>query len=260
MGHERVGALPRTIKWIRVVNQIADAAHVDGDVRGLANSTLENVRTQLSNVHRDPGVVAAFQFLIALSLNASSDIDQKRIGPLAINLEANPSALRLANDAGRWIRDNRESSEYAELARKALIDAMTIWTAQESQQLSFVARSDHAQAIWRKTNDGRGFCEVSRLFFSKFVERYLNYFLSREASSHVTSAEDRDRLDTRIAEHLATISHHAFETSRITQSFAAGWYNRHSRTQMPSHEQIQGFLATAFGKIREELAREVESR
>ena len=33
MGHERVGALPRTKRWQDVVGGISDAASVDGDVR-----------------------------------------------------------------------------------------------------------------------------------------------------------------------------------------------------------------------------------
>ena len=52
MGHERVGALPRTKRWQDVVGGISDAASVDGDVRELANATLENVRSRLLAIPR----------------------------------------------------------------------------------------------------------------------------------------------------------------------------------------------------------------
>ena len=53
------------------------------------------------------------------------------------------------------------------------------------------------------------------------------------------------------------VSRHAFETSRITQSYAAGWFQKHAKEGMPSEGQIQKFLSFALHKIREELRREV---
>ena len=46
MGHERVGALPRTKRWRDVVGGITDAASIDGDVSGLANATLKPESTE----------------------------------------------------------------------------------------------------------------------------------------------------------------------------------------------------------------------
>ena len=119
MGHERVGALPRTKRWQDVVGGISDAASVDGDVRGLANATLENVRSRLLAIHGDTGFVASFQFLLALALSASPRVDRASLGELAVDLEANPSPLKLASALGQYVADNRQSAEYAEIARKA---------------------------------------------------------------------------------------------------------------------------------------------
>ncbi len=76
MGHERVGALPRTKRWQDVVGGMADAASTDGDVRGLANATLENVRSRLLGIHGDAGFAASFQFLLGLALSASPEVDR----------------------------------------------------------------------------------------------------------------------------------------------------------------------------------------
>ena len=256
MGHERVGALPRSRRWVDVVDRIADAAEVDGDVRNLANLILQNVRSRLRVIPNDSGVVAALQFLIGLSLSASSQVSRDSLGPIAIDLDSNPSPLRLATQLGRWVEEHQQSVEYAEIARKAAVDAISVWTEQETRQLSFTGQHEQASEIWRNASDGKGFCEVSRLFFAKFVERYLNYFLSREASSQVGCTEARQRLADRLQEHVNGISHHAFETARITQSFAAGWFNSHARDRMPTADEISGFLAVSIGKLREELLRE----
>ena len=65
-----------------------------------------------------------------------------------------------------------------------------------------------------------------------------------------------ERFAAELRSHVNAISHHAFETSKIAQSFAAGWYNNHIKNKTPSDREIQAFLSTAFGKIREELQRE----
>ena len=136
MGHERVGALPRTKRWLDVVDGIADAASVDGDVRALANATLENVRSRLFTIQGDTGFVASFQFLLGLSLSASPGVNKASLGKLATDLEANPSPLELASILGQYVADNTQSTEYAEIARKAAVDVISAWTEQQTRQLS----------------------------------------------------------------------------------------------------------------------------
>ena len=256
MGHERVGALPRTKRWSDVVDGIAAAAAVDGDVGALATGTLANVRSQLRAMQGDTGVIAAFEFLIGLALSASSRLERESLGHLAVDLESNPSPLRLAAALGQHVEERRESLEYAEIARKAAVDTVSLWTQEQTQQLSFTAQGERVQEVWARASDGRGFCEVSRIFFARLVERYLNYFLSREASARVDGTEARERLATRLRDHVDGVSHHAFETSRITQSFAAGWFNAHARDRVPTTRETASFLAVALGKLHEELLRE----
>ena len=126
-------------------------------------------------------------------------------------------------------------------------------------QASLFTDPGDPREIWQRADNGAGFCEVSRLFFSKFTERYLNYFLEREASASMASISDRDRLATQLREHIDGVSRFAFETSRITQSFAAGWFNNHARDRYPSKDESRGFLSFAFGKMREELKREADA-
>lgn len=66
----------------------------------------------------------------------------------------------------------------------------------------------------------------------------------------------RKQFNKNLEDHVDRISKHAFETSKITQSFAAGWYNKEVKTAFPSDRKIRGFLAFAFKKINSELIRE----
>ena len=256
MGHERVGALPLTRKWRDVVARLAESSGSPEDVAAIANDTLQNVRAQLRKIHSDDGVVAAFQFLVSLTKSASLGQSGETSFSPKIDLEGNPSTLKLIAQLRSWVDAQGGSREYADIAAKASADVISLWSAQQSTQPSLFSSPNDPKEIWQRADNGAGFCEVSRLFFSKFTERYLNYFLEREASASMASIPDRDRLTAQLRDHIDGVSRFAFETSRITQSFAAGWFNNHARDKYPSKDESTGFLSVAFGKMREELLRE----
>lgn len=256
MGHERVGTLPHSKPWRDVVSQIASLSGSASDVQDLARSTVENVRNQFRSLHQDDGVVAAFQFLVVLSKLPPSGAEPTEPHVPVIDLDKNPSTLRLVAGLRSWVDDHRESAEYADIAKKAAADAIVLWSERQKQQPALFRHEGDTREVWRRANSGAGFCEVARLFFSKFTERYLNYFLGREASAALAGAGERDRLASQLQEHIEGVSRYAFETSRITQSFAAGWFNRHARDRNPPKEELEAFLSIAFGKMREELKRE----
>lgn len=256
MGHERVGTLPRTQRWRDVVAQIESMSGSDDEVAELARSTLENVRARFRRMHSDEGVVAAFQFLIVLAKYSSPGLNEIQQELPSVDLETNPSTLRLVSELRSWVDHHDGSLEYADLGKKASADAIVQWSEQQKQQMSLFDDANDIKGIWQRADSGAGFCEVSRLFFSKFTERYLNYFLGREASAVGSSAAGRDRLEHQLRSHIDGVSKYAFESSRITQSFAAGWFNRYAKDEVPSSAEIRGFLSVAFGKMRDELLRE----
>ena len=249
MGHERLGSLPRTRRWRTIVDDISlSKGHAD-KVADLADRTLHNVRVRFSNLHRDSGVQAAFAYLVSLATAAlprSTGLSSPETG-----LDGNPSPARIAKNLSEWVRLHALSQEYAEVACRAGADAIADWTRTRSAQgLLFDARVS-ASDIWSESANAEGFCQVARSFFARFTERYLRYFLEREASF-----EARESFAKSLHVHIEEVSRHAFETSKITQSFAAGWFNNHARESRPTDTEIRGFLATAFGKLQEEMQRE----
>ena len=253
LGHERVGVLPRTKRWRDVVADISSFTESPDEANKLARLILGNVRSRFLNLHRDDGVSAAFQFLISLATDTpivAESFDAQ------VNLEANPSPLRVIATLNSWVDHNLQSTEYAIIAKRASADAITLWSRQQSSQPSLLSGDVKSSEIWQAANNGGGFCEVARLFFYKFTERYLNYFLDREASATLTNPLARDALDSQLRGHVDNVSRYAFETSKITQSFAAGWFNRHSREGAPPPREVRSFLRIAFGKMHEELVRE----
>lgn len=257
MGHERIGFLPRTKQWRTVVDDIAHYSHGNADAINLGNAVLNNVRHRFDHIAEDTGVRAAFSSLVVLAYAGKGGTTAGELTQNALPLSENPSEFQIARSVASWIDKNADSKEYAEIAKSAAIDSIVLWQRTHATgQTDVFSGSESVKDIWRKASDGSGFTELSRLFFSKFTERYIAYFLEREAGAHVTSWDNVASLRSELAERIDSISHYAFETSKITESFAAGWYNKNTKEGLPSQKQIKGFLSYAFEKIREELRRE----
>jgi len=256
MGHERVGMLPRSKQWRQIVSDISLAAHSDDVLRRVADSTLRQVRDRFEQIHKDPGVHAAFGFLVGLSASHLPPLEANKASP-PVELGDRPSILRLATELNAWVEKHAGSLEYAELAKRAGADAIASWTKDKARQRDLFSPEIDTQTIWRSASTGAGFCEVSRIFFASFVERYLKYFLEREASAELSTLAEREQLSRRLEGQIDAFSHHAFETTRIAQSFAAGWFNKRMvQNRRPTDNEIKGFLSFAFGKLRQEFQRE----
>lgn len=252
MGHERVGTLPKTQKWRALVGQIADFNVPDTTTTApdIAGQTIQNVRSRFRNAHNDSGINAAFEFLVILAVAARSGNPRGMLLENGIEIPDELTALSFAKAASRWIARNQDSLEYGKIARGAASDAIASWHYRNrTTQEKLFEFTDNSFDVWRNASNGSGFCELARFFFASFTKRYLSYFLEREASAVLPNIDDRDLLGEQLEKH-------AFETARITQAFAAGWFNNHAREAIPDREAIRDFLWLAFGKISEELLRE----
>ncbi len=257
MGHERVGMLPKTRKWRQIVNDLGSAALSPSDAAMIATRTLENVRRQYQKVSFDEGVLAAFKFLVALSTFSNDKDPENKLFDLGIIIHGNPNPLVVTRAVHHWVSMHLDSPEIGRIAQYAAGDALAQWYqghSPKSDRLFEVQEIPYE--VWSKAGNGAGFCELSRLFFAKFTERYLNFFLEREASSVVSSIDEREAISQNIRNQVNAISKHAFETSKITQSFAAGWFNKNAIDQVPDDKDIGNFLNHSFEKMREELHRE----
>lgn len=255
MGHERVGNVPRSERWQSIVGDLSEfGANPPDEVADIARRTLSNVRTRYQVIYRDEGVQAAFTFLLALATDTVSR--ETASPPPTVNLDDDPSTARIAASLNSWISANKQNLEYAEIARRAGGDALARWTRTRREQPGLFGGPPNARAVWHAASNASGFCTVARIFFASFTDRYLRYFLDREASGVIPSVSSRDLFSQTLQTHVDSISRHAYETAAITQSFAAGWFNKHALTTFPSDDQVAGFLRTSFGKIQEELLRE----
>ena len=261
MGHERLGSLPKTKPWKTVVAQIASFSSSESSVAEITQQTLRNVRSRFDNIESDSGVFSSFEFLVLLAFASKERNPSKYLSSKGIQTSEKLTPLQLAKEISKWVTKSKGSNEYAAFAQAAAVDSVSEWYRKQNTSQTNLFDSELSSAdVWKKSGNGSGFCELSRLYFSKFTERYLKYFLEREASSQINTLANRNRFDSEIREHVAEISEHAFETAKITQSFAAGWFNNQVKKGFPSKKSIQSFLSISFGKMRSELLREEDKK
>ena len=261
MGHERVGFLPRTKKWAAVVQQMAAADSIDFSVSEIAAQTLENVRHRYEILFRDDAVKSAFRFLVIFSHACRFPDTRNHLNDVGIPISEQVTLLSVVKALRAYVPTREGASEYGQLALSSAADAIVQWHKQNTTtQIPLFQPSPDFFDSLRGLGSGGGFCELSRLYFGKLTERYLNYFLDRAASATLSTIQQREKFRSDIQSHIEDVSRHAFETAQITQSFAAGWFTRHTRQGVPSTEEIEGFLAIAFGKLRDELRREEGAR
>ena len=69
MGHSRLGQLPRTKKWVALVQTVVTAAGVPR----VAVAVLDAAERELSGAHKDAGLVEAVRLLLLLPVAARAD-------------------------------------------------------------------------------------------------------------------------------------------------------------------------------------------
>jgi len=254
MGHERLGLLPKTQKWRKIVAKIESSSGDIGAIPDLVSTTASAIESQFRNLGLDPAVHQSFAFLVALATAAKTEDPHLALMKMGFNLDGDATPLNIARLLHEQIQA-QGSPEYAQLARAAAIEAAADYFDQQSRQGELFPGGT-AFDVWRGASDGAGFCELARQFFANLTKGHLEYFLEREASAALPTLGAREEFKRNLNQYIEDISRHSFETAKITQSFAAGWYNKHAGEGLPSNQRIKSFLRIAFNKIRDSLGSE----
>lgn len=258
MGHLRTGSLPRTRHWAAVVDAIVEASGIDDlNVQEIAGQTLVASRLKLKDLCGDPVLQRCFQFLVALAVTGGHPDPEHVADELGLQIQGEPAKLPLSRALRLWISSEEAEAdpEFLALSRQATVDTVVSWVNGHQPPQPQLLEVNDPFFSWRAASRGNGFCGLSRLFFSKFTERYLEYFLSRVTAGRLT-IEEQERFQDALSSKIHLVSQHAFETSKLLESFSAGWFNKNAVTRLPTTQEVRGFLAHGFDKVREELRRE----
>lgn len=255
MGHERIGFLPKRKQWNSIVQQLSAYQPSAEATAKIADDTLNCIRKNYEQMPFDESVSKAIRFLALLSVSANQDSQSDFLKSNGCVVDDKLSLFSLVNSAKNYITTVDGSLETNKIARDAVLHAITTYQGKHtSDQLTLFG--DNTESVWKEAGSGAAFCELARSFFAAFTDRQIKYYIERSAASEINDYATLQSFTKGVSQTAESISHHAFETSKIMQSFAAGWFNKHAVTGIPTDSKITDFLRISFGKMREEFRRE----
>jgi hypothetical protein len=252
MGHVRLGVLPHSKKWHRVVEDL----RLGVDVGSIATAAAEAAESSLQNATSDEAFLQSFWLLTQLPLAArsSSFVDDVRGLGLQIGDAPNLMDIIAAFSAAIDQHSRRYGgrTDFGEMAQMAAVESITSLVGSSLPSL-FEPNSEEVQHAIGRFAAGDRFSTLAREFFARLTLRTLDYYLSRELSNHVGPGK-RFRDDIERREFDASLDRHCRQASRIVEEFSAGWYgkNVYSRAGL-TQDAVRRFAAVAFKKLRDEL-------
>lgn len=257
VGHERIGFLPKTKQWQAIIDSLSNFEASPGISARIADATLSSIKKSYERMPYDESISKAIKFLAMLSSSANKSDQVSFLNENGFSVDTRLSLYSLVNSAKNFITTENGSLETNKLARDSVMQAVTEYQrAHSAQQISLFGNA--IDSVWKNVGNGAAFCELARSFFAALTDRQIKYYVGREAASKIDDYADLQSFSLGITQVSESISHHAFETSKIMQSFAAGWYNKHANNNIPDDSKVTSFLKIAFGKMREEFRREAE--
>jgi len=254
MGHIRLGQLPHTRRWRKVVDLISNGA----DAAQVAKATIEASQKGLSFVQDDVGFREAVRLLVEIGQSGNQKDPAAYLATVGIHLPSQPSltdvAVGIAQALERRIDGSGKQSEFGEKARSALVGAVTEHLEKRMGTLLSGTGEDAAIGL-KGLHTEKGFGELGRSFFSKLTYGCMDWFLSRTLSAHV-GAGQRFATMNQLAQFEAALKTHCDESSVIVQDYCGEWLNKHRYTEggRISAKSIDGFGWFGVEKMRGEFA------
>ncbi|HCC35969.1 MAG TPA: hypothetical protein DEQ02_10255 [Ruminococcaceae bacterium] len=259
MGHMRIGFLPRSKQWNEIVNQLSLFGGDPTDVHRIAEATLSAIQNNYKKLPDDESIIKAVRFLAILSYSANQSDQENFLNKNGYSVDSGMTLFSILSSAQQYISTETGSLEVNKMARDAAMKAVMVYhDAHKSNQTTLF--SDETENTWRSTGTGAAFCELARTFVAEFTDRQLRYCIEREAPRVINDLGLLRSFSETLSSQSTAISNHALDTSKLMQSWAAGWYNNNSISSLPSDVQVRQFVDFSFRKMREEFRREVDGQ
>lgn len=252
MGHQRGSRTPDTAPWREVVALVAEGA----PVAGVAQSTLAAAERGLELAKEDEGLAHAVYLLAHVTLAARDEASfVSRLKNLGLEVPPDANVYDLAgalSDAlDRHLRNTRSRTDISEMAQLAAVESLSAMTGPASENL-WQNDSAPVQGAVRNLSTREGFASLSHDFFSRLMQRYLTYHLSRELSLHV-GPNQRFNNPTEHTAFLESLAVHTRQAALIVRDYAGGWFSKSKYETGISKQSARSFAAYALVKLRAEL-------
>jgi len=253
MGHTRLGSLPRTKKWREVVNLLTSQS----DLSKVTGAIIDASHKAFSKLSKDDGLDLTFWLITQVPLAAKKEDFSAALESLDIYAPKNPGIFETIASFNecveRTLRLKGRSSDLAAMALAAASEGFISIVSEKSEGL-FGRTSDEVKRAFASLSKPYEFEQISREFFSRFTNRYMNYFLSRELSNHLGKGKRfNDLIDYDNFENALTV--YCWEVTKIIEDYSRDWYGK-SLAEGFTRKKTSGFLYSVFEKIKDEFKME----
>jgi len=251
MGHTRIGTLPDTARWRKVVGLLADEA----DVPAVATATTEAALHGLKKARHDEGLAYSVWLLTQL-------VGAARLNDFVVALHAaglavpdQPGVFDLAaafsEAVDRHLRLTHRRTDIGEMAEMAAVEALSSQLGERAASLFGTAPDDVRRAAQALSTE-QGFATLAHDFFARFAQRFLTYHLGRELSRHV-GGNGRFAGPDEHTEFVAQLAVHCREAAAIMRDYAAGWFSKANSEGGVTLDKARDFADYVVTKLRKEL-------
>jgi hypothetical protein len=260
MGHTRLGTVPKTQQWREIVGHFTgstltgDVASRATSVRTIATLTLNATEEGLNKATADSGVRYTFYLMTQVALASRTSGWEDTLRDFGIKLGADATVFDLTAQLQAAIDGYVRSgpggaTDLSEIAQQSAGEAIASLTGPRTVDL-FASGADVRDHV-RSLSTKKGFGQLGQRFFSSFIARFLNFYLSRVTADAIGGPHLRDLGD--VAEFNRSLRVHCDQSARIVRDFCGEWYSKTQYQKGIDLENTSRFLAVAFRKLRSEL-------
>lgn len=254
MGHNRLGRLPKTRRWVQVLELLDTSPQETAQIAGLV---AEAADLRLRRLADDPSLTYCFWLLTRIAWSARGPHFYEDLSELGVDIDPNASALTLISRTADRVRaavsGYPSSGHFAEISSLALRRALSDSVGQQGPSL-FDSSAEDVQRAFRRYSTRDRFGELAHRFFADFMSRTLRSLVDRELSNHVSATSRLSSVESSLG-FMQALDTHAWQSARIVEEFAGGWYSKHnweSKGEI-SPAEAQRFVGYALRKLRSEL-------
>jgi hypothetical protein len=251
MGHFRLGTLPDTARWRRVVALIAENA----EVAEVAAATTQAALRGLELADGDDGLVQSLRLLAAVVQAARAGDFAEELGRAGVATSAQPDIFEIASGFSiaidRHLQASGRRTDIGEMAQMAAVESLTHLLSQRSSTVFETGPADVRRAAYELSTKG-GFATLAHDFVARFAQRFLTYHLGRELSNHVGGNgrfEDSAAQDD-FVEHLGV---HCREAAGVMKEYAGDWYSKSNFQGGIDVAKARRFVNRVLKKLGKEL-------
>lgn len=229
-------------------------AGLSANMEHISKMALENAGAGLEKAIDEKGLRYTFYVLTQVALSSREDDWTARLAALGIELDVNASLIDLTtevqNSIDNYVLDHGCSSDLTEMAQAAASEALAELIGRQSMSLFGTSR-DQLQVAVRPLSTRSGFSQVGQTFFANFMNRFLNFYLSRVTAAQVGGHRLNHVGD--LSEFNSLLRMHCMQSAVIVRDFCGDWYSKTQWQQGITLENTSGFMAVALRKLKSEL-------